>query len=58
MMVAYFKTIRFFPDYFEFATSVVELVKLLPVYRYCVDMFSYSGPLGILGSVEKQNTRC
>ena len=28
----------------------VELVKLLPVHRYSVYNFSYSGPLGILGS--------
>ena len=34
----------------------VELVKLLPVHRYSVDLFSYSGPSGILGSDGKQNT--
>ena len=34
----------------------VELIKLLPVHRYSVDLFSYSGPLGILGSDGKQNT--
>ena len=34
----------------------MELVKLLPVHRYSVDMFSYSGPSGILGSYGKQNT--
>ena len=34
----------------------MELVKLLPVYRYSVDIFSYSGPLGILVSYRKQNT--
>ena len=34
----------------------VELVKLLPLYRYSVDFFSYSGPSGILGSGGKQNT--
>ena len=33
----------------------VELVKLLPVHRYSVDIFSYSGPSRILGSNEKQN---
>ena len=26
----------------------VELVKLLPVHRYSVNIFSYSGPSGIL----------
>ena len=34
----------------------MELVKLLPVHRYNVDIFSYSGPLGILGADGKQNT--
>ena len=34
----------------------VGLVKLLPVHRYSVDLFSYSGPSGILGSDGKQNT--
>ena len=34
----------------------VELVKLLHVHRYSVDLFSYSGPSGILGSDGKQNT--
>ena len=34
----------------------VELVKLLPMHRYSVDIFSYSGPSGILGSDRKQNT--
>ena len=34
----------------------VELVKLLPVHQYSVDIFSYSGPSGILGSDRKQNT--
>ena len=33
----------------------VMLEKLLPVHRYSVDIFSYSGPLGILGSEGKQN---
>ena len=28
----------------------MELAKLLPVNRYSVDIFSYSGPSGILGS--------
>ena len=28
----------------------VELVKLLPVHRYSVDMFSYSGPSEIFSS--------
>ena len=34
----------------------VELVKLLPVHRYIVDIFSYAGHQGILGSDGKQNT--
>ena len=34
----------------------MELVKLLPVHPYSVDIFSYSGPSGILGSGGKQNT--
>ena len=34
----------------------MELVNLLPVHRYSVDIFSYSGPSGILGSDGKQNT--
>ena len=33
----------------------MELVKLLTVHRYNVDIFSYSGPSGILGSDGKQN---
>ena len=33
----------------------MELVKLLPVHRYSVDIFSYSGPSRILGSDGKQN---
>ena len=34
----------------------MELVKLLPVHRYSVVFYSYSGPSGILGSRGKQNT--
>ena len=34
----------------------MELVKLLPVHQYRFDIFSYSGPSGILGSEGKQNT--
>ena len=35
----------------------MELVKRLPVHRYTgsVDIFTYSGPSGILGSNGKQN---
>ena len=51
------------PDYLEGATAVamprpchVELVKLLPVHRYSVDIISYSGPSGMLGSDGRQNT--
>ena len=32
----------------------MELVKFLPVHRYSVDFFSYSGPSGILDSDGKQ----
>ena len=32
------------------------VLKLLSVHRYSVDVFSYSGPTGILGSDRKQNT--
>ena len=44
---------QFFPDYLEITTAVLaplELVKLLPIHRYSVDIFSYSCPSGILGS--------
>ena len=34
----------------------VELVKLFPVKIYSVDIYSYSGPSGILCSDGKQNT--
>ena len=34
----------------------VEFVKLPPVHRYSVDIFSHSGPSGINGSDAKQNT--
>ena len=34
----------------------MELVKLLPVHRYSVDIFPYSGPSRILGSDGKQST--
>ena len=44
-----------FPDYLEVATAVVVSV-FLPMHRYSVDIFSYSSPSGILGSVGKQNT--
>ena len=40
----------------ELSLCRVELVKLLPVHRYSVDIFSYPGPSGILGSDGKQNT--
>ena len=33
----------------------MDLVKFLPVHPYSVDIFSYSGPSGILGSGGKQN---
>ena len=35
----------------------VELVNLLPVHRYSVDIFTYSGPSGILNSDGKQGNR-
>ena len=47
-----------FPDYLEVPTAVVVprgFGKHLPVHRYRVDIFSYSGPSGILGSDRKQN---
>ena len=34
----------------------VELVKHLSVYQYSVDIFSYTGPSGILDNDGKQNT--
>ena len=34
----------------------VVLVKALRVHQYSVDIFSYSGSSGILGSDRKQNT--
>ena len=34
----------------------MDLVKLLPVHQYSVDIFSYTGPSGILGSDGKQYT--
>ena len=34
----------------------MELVKLLPVYSYSVDILSHSGPPVMLGSEGKQNT--
>ena len=34
----------------------VEYVKLLPLHGYIVDIFSYSGPSGILGCEGEQNT--
>ena len=42
-----------FPDCFRFSRLFrgricLELVKRLPVHRYSVDIFSYSGPSGIL----------
>ena len=40
----------------QLSLCIVKLVKLLPVHRFIVDIFSYSGPSGILGSCEKQNT--
>ena len=34
----------------------MEMVKILPLHQYSVDIFSYSGPSVILGSDGKQNT--
>ena len=34
----------------------VELLKCLPIHRYSVDIFSYSGPSGIFGSDGKQSS--
>ena len=36
--------------FFYFKLSLCPFVKLLPVHRYSVDIFSYSGPSGILCS--------
>ena len=36
----------------------VELIKLLPEHRYSIDIFSYAGPSGLLGSDGMQNTTC
>ena len=47
---------RLFRGCNSFRCYCVELVKLLPVQQYSVDIFSYSGPSGILGSDRKQNT--
>ena len=43
---------------FQLPLCHVELVKLLLVHHYSthIDIFSYSGPSGILGSDGKQNT--
>ena len=46
----------FYADPLQQSLCRVELVKLLPVNRYSVDNFLYSGPLGILGSDRNQNT--
>ena len=40
----------------DFLFTKNALVKLLPVNRYSVDVFSRSGPSGILGSDGKQHT--
>ena len=45
--------------YFEVATAVVVprgVGKTSPVIRYSIDIISYSGPSGILGSDGKHNT--
>ena len=58
-LVSSFSEGSVFPDYLEVAIAVVVLHgvgKLLPVHRYSVDIFSYAGPSGILGSDRKQNT--
>ena len=36
--------------------SRMVIISLLFVHRYSVDIFTYSGPSGILGSGGKQNT--
>ena len=43
-----------YPDYLEDAKAVV---KHLPVHRYSVDIFSCSGPSGILGSDGKRKLK-
>ena len=50
---------QFFPDYLEVAPAVVVsrgVVKTPPYIDIVLIFFSYSGPLGILGSDRKQNT--
>ena len=34
----------------QLSLCCVEVVELLPIHQYIVDIFLYSGPLGILGS--------
>ena len=43
------------PDNLEVVATVMELEQCLPVHRYSVDISSYFGPSGILGSDGKQN---
>ena len=38
------------------ASSMPRVVKVLSIHRYSVDIFSYPGPSGILGSDGKHNT--
>ena len=50
-----FKVVLVFPDNLEVDHNschcfCVELVKLLPLHQYSVDIFLYSGSSGILGS--------
>ena len=61
----FFKDFSRKPSKFKFVSSLcdpcchwfgVKLVKLLLVHRYSVDIFSYSGPSGILCSDGKQIT--
>ena len=45
------------PFVFKIALSIIEWSNYTGfTHRYCVDIFSYSGTLGILGSDGKQNT--
>ena len=50
-----------FPDYLEVTKAVnvpLGVGKTSPLHHYSVDIFSYSGPSGILGSDGKQNNTC
>ena len=59
-MCNYMKSVQFWQVYLEVATAVVVSAWSWKNFTLCIDIvlifFSYSGPLGILGSGRKQNT--